>query len=194
MKRLGYKDIVAQGGDWGALIVDLMGRRRRRDCSASTRTWPARFRRKSMPRPSPGQPPPPGLSAEEKQAFDQLAFFYKHGLGYAQEMGTARRRCTASRIRLSAWPPGSSTTTSELRADRSRLRRAVRGPDARRHSRQHHPLLADEHGGFLGASLLGEQAGLLCPEGRRHPGGRERRFRMKSVRPRGVGPKKPTPS
>ena len=45
MTRLGYERYVAQGGDWGALIVDLMGRRRRRDCSASTPTWPARFHR-----------------------------------------------------------------------------------------------------------------------------------------------------
>jgi len=33
-----------------------------------------------------GEPPPAGLSAEEKGAWDQLDFFYKHGLGYAQEM------------------------------------------------------------------------------------------------------------
>jgi pimeloyl-ACP methyl ester carboxylesterase len=33
-----------------------------------------------------GEPPPTGLSAEEKGAWDQLDFFYKHGLGYAQEM------------------------------------------------------------------------------------------------------------
>ena len=31
MKRLGYTRYVAQGGDWGAQIADLMGRRRRRD-------------------------------------------------------------------------------------------------------------------------------------------------------------------
>jgi pimeloyl-ACP methyl ester carboxylesterase len=30
---------------------------------------------------------PAGLSADEKRAFDQLDLFYKHGLGYAQEMG-----------------------------------------------------------------------------------------------------------
>ena len=33
-----------------------------------------------------GQPPPYALSPEEKGAWDQLDFFYKHGLGYAQEM------------------------------------------------------------------------------------------------------------
>src|SRR5260370_32708336 len=33
-----------------------------------------------------GERPPSGLSAEERGAWDQLDFFYKHGLGYAQEM------------------------------------------------------------------------------------------------------------
>ena len=33
-----------------------------------------------------GAPAPSGLSAEEKHAYDQLAFFYKQGLGYALEM------------------------------------------------------------------------------------------------------------
>src|SRR3954453_18036261 len=57
----------------------------------------------------------------------------------------------------------------------SRLRRRGRGrPDPRRRPRQHHPLLADEHGDLLGTSLLGEQARLLRPEGREHPGSRER--------------------
>jgi hypothetical protein len=33
-----------------------------------------------------GEPAPAGLSTDEKGAWDQLDFFYKHGLGYAQEM------------------------------------------------------------------------------------------------------------
>ena len=35
---------------------------------------------------SPAARRPRGLSAEERRAWDQLDFFYKHGLGYAQEM------------------------------------------------------------------------------------------------------------
>jgi pimeloyl-ACP methyl ester carboxylesterase len=34
-----------------------------------------------------GAPPPSGLAADERQAYDQLAFFYQHGLGYALDMG-----------------------------------------------------------------------------------------------------------
>ena len=51
-------------------------------------------------------PPPSGLSAEEKQAYDQLAFFYKHGLGYAQEMGNRPQTLYGiadSPVGLAAW-------------------------------------------------------------------------------------------
>jgi pimeloyl-ACP methyl ester carboxylesterase len=53
MERLGYKKYVAQGGDWGAIITDGWPCRRRRDCSAFTRTWRAPFRRKSRRRSRP---------------------------------------------------------------------------------------------------------------------------------------------
>jgi len=42
MRRLGYTRFVAQGGDWGAQITDVMGPRHLRSCSASTPTCPAR--------------------------------------------------------------------------------------------------------------------------------------------------------
>ena len=60
------------------------------------------------------------------------------------------------------------------RAHRARLRRATRRPHARRRARQHHALLADQHGDFLGASLLGEQASVLRPDGRHDSRRRER--------------------
>ena len=59
-----------------------------------------------------GGPPPSGLSAEEKQAYDQLASSTSTAWATRRRWGTARRRSTGSRIRPSAWPPGSSTTTS----------------------------------------------------------------------------------
>src|SRR3954451_18386995 len=63
----------------------------------------------------------------------------------------------------------------QLGADLSRLcRRSPGRPDPRRRPRQHHPLLADKHGDLLRTSLLGKQARLLRPEGRAHPGSRER--------------------
>ncbi|MGH6938550.1 epoxide hydrolase family protein, partial [Hypericibacter sp.] len=87
MKRLGYQKFVAQGGDWGAIIADLMGRdappgllgiHTNMACAIPPDIDAAAFT---------GAPPPADLSAEERQAFDRVAFFYKHGLGYALEMG-----------------------------------------------------------------------------------------------------------
>ena len=60
--------------------------RRRRNCSASTPTCRPPCRPK-LRRRSPVTAPPPGLSADEKRAFERLDFFFTHGLAYAQEMG-----------------------------------------------------------------------------------------------------------
>ena len=53
-----------------------------------------------------GAPAPSGLSADEKHAYDQLAFFYKHGLGYASEMANRPQTLYAmadSPVGLAAW-------------------------------------------------------------------------------------------
>ena len=53
-----------------------------------------------------GSPPPAGLLPDEKHAFDQLAFFYKHGVAYAQEMGNRPQTLYGiedSPIGLAAW-------------------------------------------------------------------------------------------
>jgi pimeloyl-ACP methyl ester carboxylesterase len=53
-----------------------------------------------------GAPEPPGLSAEEKHAYDHLAFFYKHGLGYAWEMANRPQTLYGiadSPVGLAAW-------------------------------------------------------------------------------------------
>lgn len=87
MKRLGYTRFVAQGGDWGALVVDQMGVQAAPEllgihtnmaCVVPGDVEKAAFT---------GAPTPSGLSSEEQQAYEQLAFFYSHGLAYAVEMG-----------------------------------------------------------------------------------------------------------
>jgi pimeloyl-ACP methyl ester carboxylesterase len=55
---------------------------------------------------SSGGPPPSGLSADERHAYDQLDFFYKHGLGYAQEMMNRPQTLYGigdSPVRMAAW-------------------------------------------------------------------------------------------
>jgi pimeloyl-ACP methyl ester carboxylesterase len=86
MKRLGYSQFVAQGGDWGALIVDLMGVQAPPELLGIHTNMAGAVPPEIDKAAFTGAPPPPDLSAEERRAYDQLAFFYKYGLAYAQEM------------------------------------------------------------------------------------------------------------
>jgi pimeloyl-ACP methyl ester carboxylesterase len=78
MKRLGYTQYVAQGGDWGELIVDLMGTHGPDGLLGIHTNLPAVVPPDIDRAALTGAPAPPGLSAEERSAYDQLAFFYKH--------------------------------------------------------------------------------------------------------------------
>jgi pimeloyl-ACP methyl ester carboxylesterase len=85
MKRLGYKRYVAQGGDWGNAISEVMALQQPPGLLAihtnMSATLPA-----AVSKALPAGPPPAGLSANEQRSWEQLADFYQHGLGYALEM------------------------------------------------------------------------------------------------------------
>jgi pimeloyl-ACP methyl ester carboxylesterase len=87
MKRLGYERYVAQGGDWGALIVDVMGVQAPAELLAIHTNMPGAVPAEIDKAAFIGTPAPPDLSAEEKLGYDHLTDFYQHGLAYAQEMG-----------------------------------------------------------------------------------------------------------
>jgi pimeloyl-ACP methyl ester carboxylesterase len=86
MKCLGYTRFVAQGGDWGALIVDQMGVQATPELLGIHTNLAGAVPDNIDKAAYSGAPPPSGLSADKRHAYDQLAFFYKHGLAYAQEM------------------------------------------------------------------------------------------------------------
>ncbi len=88
MKRLGYTRYVAQGGDWGAVVVDLMGVQAPQGLLAIHTNMPGAVPPELDKAAFSGAPPPSDLSAEERHAYDQLTFFYTKDLAYAQEMGT----------------------------------------------------------------------------------------------------------
>jgi pimeloyl-ACP methyl ester carboxylesterase len=87
MERLGYQRYAAQGGDWGALIVDFMGVQAPKGLVAIHTNMAGAIPPEIDAAAFAGAAPPPGLSEEEKFSFEHVSWFYKNGLGYAQEMG-----------------------------------------------------------------------------------------------------------
>jgi len=78
MKRLGYTRYVAQGGDWGAFVVDYMGVQAPRGLLGIHTNMPGTVPANIDKAAVAGDPPPSGLSAEEKRAYAGLVFTYKH--------------------------------------------------------------------------------------------------------------------
>jgi pimeloyl-ACP methyl ester carboxylesterase len=86
MKRLGYTRFVAQGGDWGNAVTEQMALLGSPELIGIHTNMPATVPPDIDKAAFAGAPAPSGLSSDEKHAYDQLAFFYKQGLGYALEM------------------------------------------------------------------------------------------------------------
>jgi pimeloyl-ACP methyl ester carboxylesterase len=86
MKRLEYTRFAAQGGDWGAMVSDVMGMQAPPELLGIHLNWPFTVPPEIDKALQTGSPLPSDLSADERRACEQLAFFYAHGVGYAQEM------------------------------------------------------------------------------------------------------------
>jgi pimeloyl-ACP methyl ester carboxylesterase len=87
MKRLGYTKFVAQGGDWGAVIVDLMGVQAARELLGIHTNMPGIFPADIDGAAFSGAPAPSSLSADEKVAYERLQFVYQKGIAYGFQMG-----------------------------------------------------------------------------------------------------------
>jgi len=106
MKRLGYTEYVAQGGDWGALITDLMGAQAPKGLLGIHTNMAGAVPDEIAAALQAGGPPPAGLGADERRAYERLDFFYKKGLAYALEMGNRPQTLFGiadSPIGLAAW-------------------------------------------------------------------------------------------
>jgi pimeloyl-ACP methyl ester carboxylesterase len=106
MKRLGYTRFVAQGGDWGNAVTEQMALLSPPELIGIHTNMAATVPANVAEALRLGEPAPAGLSADEKFAWDQLDFFYKHGLAYSQEMGNRPQTLYAladSPVGLAAW-------------------------------------------------------------------------------------------
>jgi pimeloyl-ACP methyl ester carboxylesterase len=105
MKRLGYTRYVAQGGDWGAFVVDQMGLQAPAGLLAIHTNMPATVPADVDKALLAGNPAPSGLSAEERRAYDQLVRTFKQ-VDYAKYMAARPQTLYGiadSPVGLAAW-------------------------------------------------------------------------------------------
>lgn len=106
MRRLGYTRFVAQGGDWGAQITDVMGAEAPPELLGIHSNMPGTVPPDVSKTLGSGGSAPSGLSADESRAWEQLNFLYTKGIGYATEMALRPQTLYGladSPVALAAW-------------------------------------------------------------------------------------------
>lgn len=107
MGRLGYKRYVSQGGDWGSVVADVMGRQAPPGLLGIHVNMPATVPGDLMKAILAGDPAPAGLPAKEKAAFEQLSTFFGKNAGYGIMMVTRPQTVgyglSDSPVGLAAW-------------------------------------------------------------------------------------------
>ncbi|MEM5406362.1 MULTISPECIES: epoxide hydrolase family protein [Paraburkholderia] len=106
MKRLGYPRFVSQGGDWGAIVSNVMAKQAPPELLGIHVNLPATVPPDISKALQSGSPPPGSLSADEKLAYEQLGNLYSRHLGYAAEMKTRPQTLYGladSPVALAAW-------------------------------------------------------------------------------------------
>jgi pimeloyl-ACP methyl ester carboxylesterase len=117
MQRLGYARYVAQGGDWGNAVSEVMALQQPPGLLGISTNMAATVPPEISQAMASGEGPPATLSADERRAWDQLDFFYKKGLGYANEMGLRPQTLYGladSPVGLAAWMIDHDARSEEL--------------------------------------------------------------------------------
>jgi len=106
MQRLGYTRFVAQGGDWGNAVSEIMALQAPSGLLGIHTNMPATVPPDIAKALALHEAPPASLTADEHSAWNQLDYFYNRGLGYAIEMNNRPQTLYAladSPIGLAAW-------------------------------------------------------------------------------------------
>jgi pimeloyl-ACP methyl ester carboxylesterase len=106
MRRLGYTRFVAQGGDWGAQITDVIGAKAPPELLGIHSNMPGTVPPDVVKTLGSPGPAPSDLSADETRAWEQLNFLYTKGIGYATEMNLRPQTLYGladSPVALAAW-------------------------------------------------------------------------------------------
>jgi pimeloyl-ACP methyl ester carboxylesterase len=106
MKRLGYTRFVAQGGDWGALITEIMGAIAPPELIAIHTNMPSTAPPEIFDALRAAKGPPAGLGDDEGRAYERLELFFTHGIAYANQMGQRPQTLYGiadSPVGLAAW-------------------------------------------------------------------------------------------
>src|SRR5208282_2787736 len=106
MKRLGYTKFVAQGGDWGAVVTDLMGVHAAPELLGIHTNMPGVVPPEVSKAIASGGPAPSGLPDEEEKTYEKLKNFFAKGAFYAFEMATRPQTLYGiadSPVGLAAW-------------------------------------------------------------------------------------------
>jgi pimeloyl-ACP methyl ester carboxylesterase len=106
MKRLGYTQFASQGGDWGGAVTNVMAQQAPPELLGIHVNFPGTVPRYVARALQSGDPPPSGLSADERRAYEQLTTLYTRRRAYASFMGTRPQTLYAladSPVGLAAW-------------------------------------------------------------------------------------------
>jgi pimeloyl-ACP methyl ester carboxylesterase len=106
MQRLGYTRYVAQGGDWGNAVTENMALQQPPGLLGIHTNMPATVPANISKALARGEAPPADLTPDERNAWNQLDFFNKEGLGYAIEMNNRPQTLYGivdSPVGLAAW-------------------------------------------------------------------------------------------
>ena len=106
MRRLGYDRYVAQGGDWGGQIVDLMGAQAPPGLAGIHTNFPGAVRPDVSAAVVSGGPAPAGLDDEETRLYEKLKDFWATDVAYALELATHPQTLYGiadSPVGLAAW-------------------------------------------------------------------------------------------